>query len=581
MAQHIIQATFSKGELSPYVAARVDLGLYQAGLEQCLNWIVLPQGGLIRRPGSRFVGEVADSNRKTRLIAFQYSTEMSYVLEFSHLKIRVYKDRGLIVTGSDKPLEITTPFTEDQIFDLHHTQSENELYLTSEHHAPRRLTRSSHTSWTLEAPGLSGGSWGGEHPKRVCFFENRLILAATNSKPNTIWGSEIGKYTNFSKGTEDTDPIEFAVQAGQVNAINWLVEDHQLQFGTDGATRTIGGENDAALTATSVKQRPHTKDATIDVQPIQTSASTLFAGAYGRVLREFVYSFEADRFQAPNLSVLSDHILASGIKEMTFAQDPYPIVWMCLNNGEVAGLTYERDQSVAAWHVHRLGGDAGQGWGEVESICTIDGPENDEVWMVVKRTINGATKRYIEYLTPPFNGRIMDKSDAIFVDSALTYDGGEAKTFAGLQWLEGETISILADGAVEPERVVTNGSFELQKAGANKVIAGLKYQSIGRTLRMALNGSDGSLLGRSIQVPRLSIDVLDTQLLKAGSYLDELEYTTVRNTSDPLDSAPELFTGFTTITINDSADTGGQVYFMSDSPLPANIRAITPAVQTE
>ena len=579
---NLIQANMIKGELSPLVHARVDLDLYRSGLAICENWMVMPQGGIKTRPGTMFVNTPKAVAEKSRLRHFTYSTEQSYMLEFGAGYIRFYKEQSQILSAS-VPVELSTTYTEAELFEMHFTQDENKLYIFHKDHITAELTRSSHTSWTLSDMTFTAqpAEWiAGNYPQRGEFYEDRLVYAATPNEPNTMWLSKTGTHNDLTIGTADDAAMKITARTGQVNGIQWLVEDRLLQFGTTAATRTLGGEGDAGLTPTNISQRRHTTDGSSSIQPIQTGAVTVFAGDKNRRLREFIYSFENDRFLAPDLTMLSEHILKPGIVEMAYAQDPFPVIWCALANGELAGCTYDSDFKIAGWHRHRLGGDAGRGWGEVESISVIPGTDHDELWMIVKRTINGATTRHIEFLTQPFDDEILTKEDAFQVDSGLLYSGAAASTFTGLDHVEAETVAILAGGAIDPSKVVSTGSVSLQGTRTvTKASIGLPYTCTARSLRVGVADKEGTLLGQQTMVGRIIIDIQASLLTKAGASLDALETIVQRDGADPMDSSPPLFTGSREVIIDDDWETAGQVYVVQDTPLPATIRALTPAIR--
>jgi len=112
------------------------------------NFIIRPYGGVHRRPGTYYVGEVKTSSKKTRLIPFEYSTTQAYIIELGDQYMRFYMDNGQI-TESGSAVEIATPYLEAELFDVQYAQSADTLYLAHPNHAPRKLVRNSHTDWDL------------------------------------------------------------------------------------------------------------------------------------------------------------------------------------------------------------------------------------------------------------------------------------------------------------------------------------------------------------------------------------------------------------------------------------------------
>jgi len=153
-----LQPAFSRGEISPRLWARADISHYALALKECTNFTVMRQGGLTRRTGTEFINEVKNSSQRVRLIDFVFSTEQAYVLEFGHLYMRVYANGGVVVSGGT-PVEIATPYTEDQIFDLHYVQSADVLFVAHPAHAPRKISRTSDTDWTIETFAFKDGPY--------------------------------------------------------------------------------------------------------------------------------------------------------------------------------------------------------------------------------------------------------------------------------------------------------------------------------------------------------------------------------------------------------------------------------------
>ena len=149
MARVSVQLTnFTAGELSPRLDGRNDLSKYPSGCKTLENFIVYPHGSAARRSGSQFISEVKTSSKKTRLSPFEFSTTQTYILEFGDQYIRVYKDKGQVQSGGSA-VEISTPYLEAELFDLKFAQSADVLYICHPNHEVEKLSRTSHTSWTL------------------------------------------------------------------------------------------------------------------------------------------------------------------------------------------------------------------------------------------------------------------------------------------------------------------------------------------------------------------------------------------------------------------------------------------------
>jgi hypothetical protein len=686
MTSYPLQATFSRGELSPRLHARIDIEHYRLGLAECINWIILRQGGLRRRSGTRYIASVRDHASQTRLLPFVFSTEQAYMLEFGDGYFRVFANGGVVEVSPGVPVEVATAYTADQVFDIQFTQSADVLYLVHRHHPPRKVERTGHTSWSISDIAFTDGPWlpqndgattlapsavsgpmtltasataginGGDgfkatdvgrqirfqasnghwhwfvvtaftdathvtadykgginvsttpetaltalpntnardtwrlgawsettgYPARIAFHEERLTLARTDHQPQTLWLSRSGDFESMRPGAADDDAITLTILAGQVNEIQWIAEAKALQIGTTGATRTVSAPDpDKPLTPGNLKQSRHTTFGTEAIQPVQVGPVTLFVGAYGRSLREFIYSLEADGFIAPDISILSEHVLRTGVRQLAYAQDPDAIVWLVAGDGQLVGMTYERDQKVVGFHRHRIAGGAADVFGAVESVATVPGAGGaDETWLIVRRTVGGMTRRHIERLESAIESQA--KADAFHVDCGLTYSGPPANEISGLDHLEGEMVAILADGAVDPPQLVDAGRIRLQDdRTATTVQVGLAFASVARTLPISTSGQDGALLGRRKRVQKVFLDLLETQGLKAGVAMDRLERATWRLPGDPMGVSPALFSGIAEVGIDDSWTNDGQVLLVADQPLPATVLSVMPALETE
>ena len=676
------QPSFNAGELSPRMAARSDFAKFQAGAAVAENMIALPQGGLARRPGTRFGAEVKDSAASTRLLRFVFSTTQAYTIEAGSLYFRFYRNQGRIAAanitgsiangtfttdltswtdldggggvsdqaggrmrlnpggtastdyarreqavtvtnndvctlkfrtygkagdiikvrvgtatggtqivndvtfttgyhlytftatattiyigftayGSDQnkivevddvelldnvPLELTTPYATADLFTIKYAQTADNLYLVHPSYAAYKLTRSGHTSWSLSevrwedgpyrdqnitattltpAAGTGNGIvftasttiginnnlgfstsdvgrairfrnastewlWGiivsssttttttpqvdilrtststaastqwrlgafsstQGWPANVGFFEQRSVLARTNDPPQSFWMSQSGEIENqrpdsLSTGVvvvEDDDALDFTIASEEVNAINWISPGTILAVGTQGGEFVVNADG-AFVKPSDINVRRHTVRKCANVTPVRVDHAVLFAQLGSRKINEFAFRFEVDGFVAPDLTLLADHVLKTRVVEMAYQAEPDSLLWAVREDGQVATMTYRRDQDVVGWGRQVFGGAFQGGIAVCESIVTIPGTdgsgqtenseERDEVWVIVKRTIDGSTKRYVEFVEKPFEGvrredytsdaaydnaQVREQRHSYYADSLLTRD---------------------------------------------------------------------------------------------------------------------------------------------------------------
>lgn len=580
MSIHLLQATFARGEISPRLHSRADIEHWAMSLKTCLNYFVMRQGGLQKRTGTVFAGEVKDFAKQARLIPFVFSTEQSYVVEMGELYARYFANGGAVMNGAS-PVETVLPYSEAELFEVQHAQSADTAYMVHGSHPQATLSRTDAVTFTYAPMSFTSppSEWvAGNYPTALAFFNERLAFAATPNEPQTLWLSKAGILNDHGISTPlvADDAIELTILAGEVNAIQWMAEGQDLLIGTTGASRTVGpSDRGSVFSATNLVQRRHSRKGSADIQPVQVGNVALYVSRFGDRLHEYLYSFEADGYVAPELTVLSEHILRKGVVDMAYAQDPESIVWMVLKSGEIAALTYDREQQIVGITRHQLGGN-----GKAESVAVIPGDEADEVWFIVRRTINGLTRRYIEYLAPQHEpGDAIE--DAHFVDCGLSYSGAETGTVSGLDHLEGELVTILADGAVVPPQTVSGGAITLPNGRtASTIQVGLAFTAEGQTLPVAVSRGDGSGLGRPKRVAGCLVDMLDSGPLKVRGPGGDHQVTHRRSASDPMNAPPPLKTGFAELSIDSSWSEHGEISFVSDAPLPSIIRSLTLNLET-
>lgn len=419
------------------------------------------------------------------------------------------------------------------------------------------------------------GAWGPRrgYPRAVTFYEDRLWFGGSDFLPQTLWASVTGDYENFKYGTNDDDALNYTINTQDLNTIAWLSPGKVLAAGTANGEFTLSGDRISdAITPSSIRITPQTTYGCTDtVRPIRVAASTLFVQRSARKIREYTYNFETDAYVAPNLTLLAEHITAAGIVDMAYQQEPYQVVWAPDGDGRLLGLTYERAEDVVGWHRHDIGG-------KVESIITLphwDGTQ-DVLWMIVKRTVNGNTVRYVEYMEQYRSNNL-----AFYVDCGLTYNGAPTTTITGLAHLEGKEVDILADGAVHPRRTVSGGSVTLQ-AEASVVNLGLPYAATLVTMPMEAGARDGTSQGKTMRINNIVMRLFETGPgLWYGSSLTSLDELHLRGPNDPMDNPVPLYTGDTPLLPwPGEYEQGPQMVVRHQLPTPCTLVALMPQVTT-
>lgn len=745
---------FTAGELSPRLDGRTDIAKYFNGCKKLQNFVVHPHGGASRRPGTIFVREVKNSAHNCRLIPFEFNVTQTYILEFGDNYFRIHKDGGTVVDGSSNPIEVTTPYAHTDLAKLKFTQSADVMYLVHPDFSPRKITRTSHTSWsiaevnflrgpmsedntsatTLVANGrtgsvtitaststfvssdvgrlvrvhdgfakiaayssgtsvtatvqenvegraelmpsftattisfhegdpsttalehndriqdssgqfvsqgfkvgmkvtISGASTSNNnessaivvkvtddtillapssdltneaagqsvtvagilsastewalgafsdvtgYPAAVAFYEQRLVFASTTTQPQTLFFSVGGSFEDFSSGVDADDALTYTLGSNQVNIIRYLQAGRVLLVGTSGGEFVVTSSEDAPLSPTNAVVKRQATYGSADIQPVQVANVTLFVQRAKRKLRELVFDLNTDSYQAPDMTILAEHITAGGIKEMSLQQEPDNVVWCVLENGKFAGMTYRREENVIAWHEHLIGGVFGSdAFGHVETVATVPGDLNeDDTYVVVKRTIGGATKRYIEYFSSFEFGD--DVEDAFFVDSGLTYSGSAATSISGLNHLEGQSVSILANGATHPNKTVSSGAISLDFS-VTKAHIGLGFNSTLQTMRIEAGGTEGTAQGKTKRIHEVVLRLFRTVGVKVGSSETELDRIPFRSSAQAMTAAIPLFTGDKEIEFRGGFDTDGFVVIQQDQPLPLTVIGIFPRLIT-
>ena len=671
------KTSFNGGELTPEFFGQISDAKFQTGLALCRNFIVKPQGPIENRAGFAFVREAKDSTKRVRLLPFTFSTTQTMILELGAGYFRFHTNGATLLSGAS-PYEITNPYAEADLFDIHFIQSGDVLTLVHPNYAPMELRRTGALNWVLTAIAFTpqvlpptgvaaassgagtqydysyvvttfsadlltqsvasgagtctnnifatgakntiswtppagatagttqyavykkvGGSYGyigrttdnslvddniaadmslapprydtvfqaaGDYPAAVSYYEQRRSFGGTANAPQKIWMTRSGTESDmsYSLPTKDDDRIAFRINALQANTIRHLVPLSDLIVLTSSTEFRVTSVNTDALTPTSISVKPQSYIGASNVQPVIINSNLLYGASRGGHMREMAYSRDAGGYVSGDLSLRSTHLFDDyDLVDMAYAKAPLPIVWAISSSGKLLGLTYVPEQQVGAWHQHDTDG-------VFESCAVVAEDREDVLYVVVRRTIGGTDRRYIERQS---SRKFTELQDSFFVDSGATYSGSQTSTISNLTWLEGKTVSILADGAVHPQRVVTGGQITLDNP-ASTVQVGLPITADAQTLPLAAQIDTGYGQGRVKNVNKVWMRVVNSSGIFAGPTADRIVQYKQR-TTEPYGVAPALRTDEIEIDVRPDWDSDASIVVRQSDPLPITITSMT------
>lgn len=397
------------------------------------------------------------------------------------------------------------------------------------------------------------GEFGGDRgwPRAGCFYQNRLILAGTTAKPQSVWASETADFEKFSPCEPDgvvldTNGITQTVDDDKLSTVFFVTPSYRgVVLGTLSGPFLFGPSSNTnrVLTPSNCEARRQGDEGVSQTgNGLRVGSATLYVDETGRALRELAYDFATDGYQNGDLTLLSQHIAGTGIVEIAHQRNPDGVIWAVREDGYLCSLTYDKDQQVRAWARHQLGGvDAPA---TVESVAVVPSPDgkSEDVYVSCRRLVNGAEKRWVEIIREPFRGDLQDAADAFHVDAGLTYDGTPVTAVTGLSHLEGCTVRVLADGAVRSNRTVSGGAITIGAPAASVVHVGLPFTSRVKLLPIVQPAAQGAALGRKVNIPEVRFRLLDTGGLRVGIN-STVETVDFREPGDAMDAAVPLYTG--------------------------------------
>jgi len=398
------------------------------------------------------------------------------------------------------------------------------------------------TDWT-EAAWSDYRGW----PRSIATYEQRTVFGGNNSQPEAVWGSYAGNYLlmmqnklaqdvgsatdvsglNYFGDDSDSDPYTFIPASGEPTVISWLASNRVLNVGSNSDEWIAKGIN-TILSKGSVDFKQQTNYGGNNSSPVKVNNEVVFISRNQKSLRTFQYVDSNGANTSIDLSSIAGHIhkwggTKIGIKSIIFQKDKN-IIWALNNNGQLVGLSYDKESGVIGWHKHTLGGSGV----DIISIASI--PDNtykfDRLFMFLKRTVNGASAYYVEQISASFDADSFFEDTAIpssipvFLDSAITGTAIALQdTISGLDHLEDEEVTVTIDGIYYGQYTVLSGDITLDDAmeAGDKYVVGLPYSAILDTTDIEAGGDFGTSQGLTQRVHRATIKFYRTKQANIGS----------------------------------------------------------------
>ena len=395
-------------------------------------------------------------------------------------------------------------------------------------------------SWFLETDYVDVWSSTYGYPRTVTFHEGRLYFGGTKSRPNTVFASRVARFFDFNPGEAlDDDAIEVTLNTGQVNAITGMFSGRDLQLFTKGGEFFLPQSDLDPITPSNIVIQGATKRGSKEgIKPVGAESGTIFIQRSGKSLREFLFSDVELSYISNNISLLSSHLLVDptdlGLRKATSTDDG-DLLLIVNTDGSMATYSVLRGQNVIA-----------------PSLATTDGDfinvgvDVDTIYCVVKRTINSATKYYIE----AFN-------DDNTTDCATLLSGGSkpsTTSVTGLNYLEGKTVKVIVDDAMQTDKTVSSGGITLDAVPTTYVEIGLNYTPTIKTMPVELKLPSGNILGQKKRI----VDATALLYLSQNLTLDAKDFAF---------TAAQFFTGKKRRKPMLGYDREGQLTFSQSAPL--------------
>lgn len=420
---------------------------------------------------------------------------------------------------------------------------------------------------TSQTPPEANDPFAGvnNYPRAAGYFQGRRWFGGSNLKPQNLWATRSGTESNmaYSIPTRDNDSISVRLTSRQANTIRHIIPLRDLLLLTSGAEWSVSAGNGTTITPSNIDYTPQGYVGAAAVIPVVTSDAVIYVQDRGGRVREMLYSWEKSGYKTNDICVMAPHLFDGyTIVSMAYVRVPHPMIFCVRSDGVMLGLTYMPEHQVAAWHWHNTNG-------LFKSVVGVPEGNEDVLYAIIERTINGRTARFVER---KHTRRFSTLEDSFFVDCGVTYDGLAVTVINGLHHLEGEEVTILADGAVHPSRTVVGGQITLEEA-ASLVHIGLSYTADIHTLPMSFEAAAFGQ-AKTKNISNAFLRVVNTSGLRVG-HLGKTLSEAKQRTTEPYGSPPGVFNREVKVDLRPGWDDSGQIHIQQALPLPTMILSLT------
>lgn len=418
------------------------------------------------------------------------------------------------------------------------------------------------------------GAWSEEfgYPQTLCFFQDRLCFGGTKKQPYMVWMSRTGDYGNFSvekaNGTvTDDSAVALAFVSRKQFKILHLIASTDLIVLTAGNEWTVSGSD--TVTPSKAVPKMQTTRGCSTVEPLMIGGRIVFVQGRGSTVRDMAYSYETDSYGGNDLTLLAKHIIENvQIVDSAYKQEPDSTIYFVRSDGSMACLSYIMEQKVYAWSTIET-------QGKIEAVAAVQEGDEDIIYLVVKREINGVTVRNIEYLAKN-PAKSNNPDDYIMLDNAIEYSTAEkssGETEIDAAELAGEKVTVIGDGRMYSGLTVSQDGTVTLPAAVQHAFIGLPYRSIVELPNVEIKTGDGTMQGRKKQISNCILRLSNSLGGMVGPDINTMDLMNFDEQNAVSDI--KLFTGDKHMTLPIGGfNNEGRVIIVTDEPYPFNLLAV-------